>query len=190
MSFTPQKEKESTALTPYKEQQSTLDFLLGGSPQKTEKKIARIKELKNSTKVKDILEYNDLKSEITKQPNPNKKIASSIIGAAIKRKAVEVKKEKDNANIKTIQAIYRGNKERNKLANDRDFQNKIDMKIKKYSDKSSHYKTRGGYDQEINQELSELLKINRTGLQQYKKTLGTQPKKRGPKPKILSEGLK
>ena len=37
--MTPQKEKESTALTPYKEQQSTLDFLLGGTPQKTQQQL-------------------------------------------------------------------------------------------------------------------------------------------------------
>ena len=30
----------------------------------------------------------------------------------------------------------------------------------------------------------------RTGLQKYKTTLGTQPKKRGPKPKNPFEGLK
>jgi hypothetical protein len=31
---------------------------------------------------------------------------------------------------------------------------------------------------------------NRTGLKKYKTTLGTQPKKRGPKPKNPFEGLK
>jgi hypothetical protein len=161
--MTPQKEKESTALTPYKGQQSTLDFLIGGTPQKTpqqlktEKKIARIKELKHSPKVKDILEYNDLKSEMTNQPNPNKNIAGSIIGAAIKRKtASQIVKNIKEKPIKTIQAIYRGNKERNKLANDKDFQNRIDMKIKKYGDKASEYKTRGAYEPEINKELADI----------------------------------
>ena len=32
--LTPQKEPTSTAITPYKEKQSTLDFLMGGTPQK------------------------------------------------------------------------------------------------------------------------------------------------------------
>jgi hypothetical protein len=195
--MTPQKEKESTALTPYKGQQSTLDFLIGGTPQKTpqqlktEKKIARIKELKHSPKVKDIFEYNDLKSEMTSQPNPNKNIAGSIIGAAIKRKAAsQIVKNIKEKPIKTIQAIYRGNKERNKLANDKDFQNKIDMKIKKYGDAASEYKTRGADAPDINKEFSDIMKTMRTGLQKYKTTLGTQPKKRGPKPKNPYDGLK
>jgi len=195
--MTPQKEKESTALTPYKGQQSTLDFLIGGTPQKTpqqlktEKKIARIKELKHSPKVKDIFEYNDLKSEMTSQPNPNKTIAGSIIGAAIKRKsASQIVKNIKEKPIKTIQAIYRGNKERNKLANDKDFQNRIDMKIKKYGDAASEYKTRGADAPDINKEFSDIMKTMRTGLQKYKTTLGTQPKKRGPKPKNLNESLK
>ncbi len=54
--MTPSKEGKSTAITPYKGQQSTLDFLIEGTPQKTpqqlkvEKQIARIKELKNHQK--------------------------------------------------------------------------------------------------------------------------------------------
>jgi hypothetical protein len=88
--LTPSKERKSTALTPYKGQQSTLDFLIGGTPQKTpqqskvEKQIKRLNEMKRSPKNKDIFEYNDLKTEITNQPNPNKMIASSIINRAIK----------------------------------------------------------------------------------------------------------
>ena len=88
--LTPSKERQTTAITPYKGQQSTLDFLIGGTPQKTsqqlkvEKQIARIKEIKRSPKIKDIFEYNDLKTEMTNQPNPNKEIASSIINRAIK----------------------------------------------------------------------------------------------------------
>ena len=92
--LTPSKEGQTTAIIPYKGQQSTLDFLIGGTPQKTsqqlktEKQIARIKELKHSPKIKDIFEYNDLKTEITNQPNPNKEIASGILSSAIKsRKA-------------------------------------------------------------------------------------------------------
>ena len=102
--LTPQKERKSTALTPYKGQQSTLDFLIGGTPQKTpqqskqEKKIARIKELKKSSKIKDIFEYNDLKSEFTGQPNINPDIAGSIITKAIKSKIArkDFKKAKES----------------------------------------------------------------------------------------------
>ncbi len=32
--LTPQKERQSTAITPYKGQQSTLEFLMGGTPKK------------------------------------------------------------------------------------------------------------------------------------------------------------
>ena len=128
---------------------------------------------------------------MTNQPNPNKNIAGSILGAAIKRKtASQIVKNIKEKPIKTIQAIYRGNKERNKPANNKDFQNRIDMKIKKYGDKASEYKTRGAYEPEINEELADILKINRTGLKKYKTTLGTQPKKRGPKTNNPNDGLK
>ena len=96
--MTPSKEPTSTAITPYKGPQSTLDFLLGGTPQKTEqqlkteKKVKRLKELKSDlSKPKKLFEYNDLKSELTNQPNPNKDIARSIIGESIKRKAAAEK---------------------------------------------------------------------------------------------------
>jgi hypothetical protein len=107
--LTPSKERQTTAITPYKGQQSTLDFLIGGTPQKTsqqlkvEKQIARIKEIKRSPKIKDIFEYNDLKTEITNQPNPNKGIASGILSSAIKsRKARKelVDNKKINESIK------------------------------------------------------------------------------------------
>ena len=197
--MTPSKEPTSTAITPYKGQQSTLEFLMGGTPQKTkptqeDKKKARLTELKKKEKInaKELFELNDLKSHFTIQPNPNKDIARSIIGESIKRKAAyeKVKKNIKEKPIKTIQAIYRGNKIRNKLANDPDFQNKIDMKIKKYGDAASEYKTRGADAQDINKEFSDVMKTMRTGLQKYKTTLGTQPKKRGPKPKNPYSGLK
>jgi hypothetical protein len=60
--LTPSKERKSTALTPYKGQQSTLDFLIRGSPQKSqeelkvEKQIKRLKEIKRSPKIIDIVE--------------------------------------------------------------------------------------------------------------------------------------
>jgi hypothetical protein len=196
--MTPSKERTSTAITPYKGQQSTLEFLMGGTPQKTKPtqediKKARLTELKKKEKInaKELFELNDLKSHFTTQPNPNKDIARSIIGESIKRKAAseKVKNIKEKP-IKTIEAIYRGNKIRNKLANDQDFQNKIDMKIKKYGDAASEYKTRGADVQDINKEFSDVMKTMRTGLQKYKTTLGTQPKKRGPKPKNLYAGLK
>ena len=190
--MTPSKEGKSTAITPYKGKQSTLEFLMGGTPQKTKPtqediKKERLTELQKKKKLnaKELFELNDLKSHFTAQPNPNKDIARSIIGESIKRKAAyeKVKKNIKEKPIKTIQAIYRGNKIRNKLANDQDFQNKIDMKIKKYGDAASDYKTRGADAQDINKEFSDVMKTMRTGLQKYKTTLGSQPKKRGPKPK-------
>jgi hypothetical protein len=96
--MTPQKEPTSTAITPYKERQSIVDFLLGGTPKKTpqqlktENNVKRLKELKHDlSKPKQLFEYNDLKTELTQQPNPNKDIAKSIIGESIKRKAAAVK---------------------------------------------------------------------------------------------------
>ena len=67
--LTPQKEPISTAITPYKEKQSTLDFLIGGTPQKPKPtkediKKARIIELqkKKQMSTKETFELNDLKS--------------------------------------------------------------------------------------------------------------------------------
>jgi hypothetical protein len=64
------------------------------------------------------------------------------------------------------------------------------MKIKKYGDAASEYKTRGADKPDINKEFSDVMKTMRTGLQKYKTTLGTQPKKRGPKAKNPYSGLK
>jgi hypothetical protein len=96
--MTPSKERTSTAITPYKGQQSTLEFLMGGTPQKTKPtqediKKARLTELKKKDKInaKELFELNDLKSHFTAQPNPNKDIARSIIGESIKRKAAAEK---------------------------------------------------------------------------------------------------
>jgi hypothetical protein len=96
--MTPSKERTSTAITPYKGQQSTLEFLMGGTPQKTKPtqediKKARLTELKKKDKInaKELFELNDLKSHFTAQPNPNKDIARSIIGESIKRKAASEK---------------------------------------------------------------------------------------------------
>jgi hypothetical protein len=112
--LTPQKDKTSTAITPYKEKQSTLDFLMGGTPKKpTQEDIKKGKILdlqkKKKLNAKELFELNDLKSHFTAQPNPNKDIARSIIGESIKRKAAseKVKNIKEKP-IKTIQAIYRG----------------------------------------------------------------------------------
>ena len=208
--MTPQKETKSTALTPYKEHTSFLDFLLGGKPPKTkeqletEKKVNRLKKLKRTelrnkdlTKPKKLFEYNDLKSELTGVPNTNKDIASSMINRAIKsklaKKELENKREqriKEEA-VKIIQSRHRGNKTRQQLANDKDLQNNIASKIKYYTDAASEYKTRGKYDKDINDELSNVLKMNRTGLHNYKKSLGLEPKKKpGPKPRNKYKGLK
>ncbi len=46
--------------------------------------LMQIKELKLSKKSKHVFEYNDLKTELTGQPNTNPKIAGSIINRAIK----------------------------------------------------------------------------------------------------------
>jgi hypothetical protein len=91
--MTPSKEPTSNAITPYKERQSIVDFLMGGTPQKTpqqlktEKNVKRLKELKHDlSKPKQLFEYNALKTELTQQPNPNKDIAGSILTKAIKSK--------------------------------------------------------------------------------------------------------
>ena len=55
--MTPSKERTSTAITPYKGQQSTLDFLIGGTPQKTEQQL---KTDKNTKRLKE------LKKDLTK----------------------------------------------------------------------------------------------------------------------------
>ena len=165
--LTPQKERQSTELTPYKGQQSTLDFLIGGTPQKTpqqlktEKDVIKLKELKHSKKPKHIFEYNDMKTEITGQPNPNKDIAKSILGEAIKRKAAseKVKKIKTEVAATKIQSLARGVKTRQKLSNHNEFINKIDTKIKKYGDAASEYKTRGADKPNINIEFSDIMKL-------------------------------
>lgn len=63
------------------------------------------------------------------------------------------------------------------------------MKIKDYGTAASEYHTRGKDSQEVNDEFSDIMKLKRTGLQNYRKTLGTQPKKPGPKPNPY-KGLK
>ena len=118
--MTPNKEPISTAIIPYRENKSLLDFVAGGSPAKTkstqdikeEKLKARLSELKKKEKLnaKELFELNDLKSNFTLQPNPNKEIATSIIGEAIKRKAAaQIVKNIKEKPIKTIQAINRAN---------------------------------------------------------------------------------
>ena len=56
---------------------------------------------------------------------------------------------------------------RNKLSNDPDFKNKIELKIKKYGDAASEYKTRGADKPNINSEFSDVMKNMRKGLQNY-----------------------
>ena len=194
--LTPNKEPISTAITPYKENKSLLDFVMGGSSSKTkteqeikhEKKVNRLKEIKKDiSKPKQLFEYNDLKTELTGQPNPNNEIGSSMINRAIKakiaRNELENKKQtkKTETAVKKIQAIYKGTKTRQHLNNNIDFQDKIDKRIKQYSNAASEYHTRGKHDKDINEELRDILKMNRTGLKNYKITLGSKPKKPGPK---------
>ena len=94
--MTPSKDTTSTAITPYIENKSFLDFIIGGSAHKreqqlkTDKKVKRLKELKhNITKPKQLFEYNDLKTEVTGQPNPNPEIASGIIQRIAKSKLAQ-----------------------------------------------------------------------------------------------------
>ncbi len=78
------------------------DFLMGGTPQKPkteheikhDKKVNRLKEIKKSTKTKHIYEYNDFKTILTGQPNPNQDIGSSMTNRAIKGKMA--RKELEN----------------------------------------------------------------------------------------------
>jgi len=190
---TPSKEPYSTALTPYKEK-SFLDFVDFVSPKKTEqeikheKKVNRLKEIKKDiSKPKQLFEYNDLKTDLTGQPNPNKEIGSSMINRAIKakiaRNELENKKQtkKTETAVKKIQSIYRGTKTRQHLNNSIDFQDKIDKRIKQYSNAASEYHTRGSDKQNINDEFSDVMKQLKKGLQNYKITLGSKPKKPGPK---------
>ena len=94
---------------------------------KHEKKVNRLKEIKKDiSKPKQLFEYNDLKTELTGQPNPNNEIGSSMINRAIKakiaRNELENKKQtkKTETAVKKIQAIYKGTKTRQHLNNNID----------------------------------------------------------------------
>jgi hypothetical protein len=102
--LTPQKEITSTAITPYREKKSFLDFVMGGTPHKKEPtkediKKGRLLELqkKKQLNTKESFELNDLKSHFTAQPNPNSHVAGSMITKAIKSKIArkEFKNAKD-----------------------------------------------------------------------------------------------
>ena len=106
--------------------------------------------------------------------------AKTTLSEAVKRKAAYQKvKNIIEDPAKKIQSTFRGYKTRNALAGDKDFQNKINMKIKQYSDAASDLKTRGPDAKGINKEFSDVVKTMRTGLQKYKTTVGIQAKKRG-----------
>jgi hypothetical protein len=134
-----------------------------------------------------------IENVVRKADETNKQKAATKIQSAIRnRKAINTfadmhverikqKTEAGEAALKKIQAAYRGNKTRQTLNNTIDFQDKIDKKIKKYSNLASEYNTRGRFDQDINEELRDHLKMNKKGLQNYKKTLGNIPVKPGPK---------
>jgi hypothetical protein len=143
---------------------------------------------KDQAKLDKELSKNKISQDLINVQTPIQKKAATTLQTAIRQKIAKNKvadkyiEKQQNAAAK-IQGLSRGIKTRNALANDKSFQNKIDMKIKKYGDAASEYKTRGADDPDINKEFSDVIKTMRTGLQKYKTTLGTQPKKRGPKPK-------
>jgi hypothetical protein len=117
-------------------------------------------------------------------------IQSAMRGKIARNKAADVYIEKQQQQQQQqqqaaakIQAVQRGIKTRNTLNTNPDFQNQIDMQIKKYGDAASEYYTRGKDSQKVNEEFSNIMKTMRKGLQSYKTTLGVQPKKRGPKPR-------
>jgi hypothetical protein len=62
-----------------------------------------------------------------------------------------------------------------------DFQDKIDKKIKQYSNAASEYHTRGSDKPNINDQFSGVMKKLKKGLQNYRITLGSKPRKPGPK---------
>ncbi len=113
--MTPQKEKESTAIVPFKENKSMLDFVIGGATpkrlktpgQQLDRARERLKELSTlkPTKLKDVFEFNDLKTQMTGQPNPNEEIGSSIINRALKGKIArnKFKEAKENFNPEVYQ---------------------------------------------------------------------------------------
>jgi hypothetical protein len=106
--------------------------------------------------------------------------AKTTLSEAVKRKAAYQKvKNIIEDPAKKIQSTFRGYRTRSALAGDKDFQNKINMKIKQYSDAASDLKTRGSDAKGINKEFSDVVKTMRTGLQKYKTTVGIQAKKRG-----------
>ena len=97
--MTPSKDTSSTAIIPYRENRSLLDFAIGGSPAKIktaqeikeDKMKARLTELKKKKNLntQELFELNDLKSHFTFQPNPNKKIASGIVQRIAKSKLAQ-----------------------------------------------------------------------------------------------------
>jgi hypothetical protein len=158
--------------------------------QKLKEKLA--KEEKRRINDKGKLEKSLSENTIISQDLENKTLKNK---AAVKlQNAFRVKKakntvadkyiDKQNKAASKIQGIVRGVKTRNKLNTDEDFKNRIDMKIKKYGDAASEYSTRGKDSKKVNEEFSDVIKKMRTGLKDYKATLGVESKKRGPKPKV------
>ena len=146
------------------------------------------KKEKDKKQLEKELSKNTISQDLINVQTPIQKIAAKTLQNALRQKFARNKVadkyiEKQQSAAAKIQGLTRGVKTRNILANDKDFQNKIDMKIKKYGDAASEYKTRGADTKDINKEFSNVIKTMRTGLQNYKTTLGTQAKKRGPKPK-------
>jgi hypothetical protein len=155
--------------------------------QKLEGKKAKDKIKLEQTLLSNPIISQDLENKTLKNKTAIK-IQNAIRGKLSRNKAADLyiqKQDRDKEEaVKKIQSIYRGKKTRNELINDKDFQNKIDIKIKKYGDAASEYATRGKDSEKVNQEFSDIMKNMRTGLQKFRTTLGTKPKKRGPKPKV------
>ena len=92
--MTPPKQPISTAITPYRENRSLLDFAIGGTPQrpkteqdiKEQKRNDRLKQLQKIKKmnVKQLFEYNTLKTDMPGQPDPNPIIASTMLNKAMR----------------------------------------------------------------------------------------------------------
>ena len=122
--MTPQKESTPSAIIPYRENRSLLDFAIGGTPQKIkttqdineEKMKNRLMELTKNKNLnaQELFELNDLKSHFTFKPNPNKKIASGIIQRIAKSKIAqkELKQNKRDAEDKIIEESIKHYKQR------------------------------------------------------------------------------
>jgi hypothetical protein len=157
--------------------------------QKLKEKLAKEEKrrINDKGKLEKSLSENTISQDLENKTLKNK-AAIKLQNAFRVRKAINTVADKyidkQNKAATKIQGIVRGVKTRNKLNTDEQFQNRIDMKIKKYGDAASEFATRGKDSKKVNEEFSDIVKKMRTGLKDYKTTLGIQPKKRGPKSKV------